>query len=71
MAGLATLTATPVQPTEMLADGHAIVDEDDLRRHVAEAAYYLAEHRGFEPGHELEDWLEAERQIKDEFILTA
>jgi hypothetical protein len=35
------------------------------RRHamIAEAAYYIAERRGFEPGHELEDWLCAEREI--------
>ena len=30
---------------------------------IAEAAYYLAEKRGFVPGHELEDWLRAETQI--------
>jgi hypothetical protein len=30
---------------------------------IATAAYYLAERRNFEPGHELDDWLEAERQI--------
>ena len=30
---------------------------------IAEAAYYSAEKRGFEPGHELEDWLEAEARI--------
>jgi hypothetical protein len=30
---------------------------------IAEAAYYCAEQRGFEPGHELEDWLEAEARI--------
>jgi hypothetical protein len=30
---------------------------------IAEAAYYCAEKRGFEPGHELEDWLEAEAGI--------
>jgi len=30
---------------------------------IAQAAYYLAEHRGFEPGHDLEDWLLAESQI--------
>ena len=28
---------------------------------IAELAYFKAEARGFEPGHELEDWLEAER----------
>ncbi len=27
---------------------------------IAELAYYKAESRGFEPGHELDDWLEAE-----------
>lgn len=37
----------------------------DLRHAMtAEAAYYLAERRGFEPGHELEDWLGAEAQIQ-------
>ena len=30
---------------------------------IAQAAYYLAEHRGFAPGHDLEDWLLAESQI--------
>ena len=30
---------------------------------IAEAAYYLAQQRGFEAGHELEDWLLAEGQI--------
>lgn len=27
------------------------------------AAYSAAERRGFEPGHEEDDWLEAERQV--------
>ena len=30
---------------------------------IAEAAYYRAEARGFEAGHELEDWLAAENEI--------
>jgi hypothetical protein len=30
---------------------------------IAEAAYYLAQQRGFEAGHDLEDWLRAESQI--------
>ena len=29
----------------------------------AEAAYFLAEKRSFQPGHELEDWLVAEQHI--------
>lgn len=31
---------------------------------TAEAAYYLAERRGFQPGHELEDWVAAEGEIQ-------
>jgi hypothetical protein len=30
---------------------------------IAEAAYYIAERRGFEPGAEEDDWLEAEAAI--------
>ena len=35
---------------------------------IAEAAYFRAERRGFAPGHELEDWLEAEIEIKGRLI---
>jgi Protein of unknown function (DUF2934) len=36
------------------------------RRHelIAVAAYHLAEGRNFEPGHETEDWLAAESQVR-------
>ena len=34
-----------------------------IEERVATAAYYRAEKRGFTPGQELEDWLEAEREI--------
>ncbi len=37
----------------------------DRDARIAELAYYKAESRGFEPGHELEDWFQAEQ----EFIL--
>jgi hypothetical protein len=30
---------------------------------IAELAYYKAENRGFAPGHELQDWLEAEQEF--------
>jgi hypothetical protein len=35
-----------------------------LRQAIAEAAYYKAERRGFAPGGEVEDWLEAERELR-------
>jgi len=37
--------------------------EEQTRLMIEEAAYYLAEKRGFAPGHELEDWLQAKAQI--------
>jgi hypothetical protein len=40
-------------------------DVDVYQSMIAEAAYYKAESRGFAPGHEMEDWLEAENDIMD------
>lgn len=37
---------------------------DDFHAQVAEMAYFLAEKRGFTPGHEMEDWLAAEAQLR-------
>ncbi|MEJ5211801.1 MAG: DUF2934 domain-containing protein [Burkholderiales bacterium] len=34
---------------------------------IREAAYYLAEKRGFAPGHELDDWLAAEAALDHDF----
>lgn len=39
--------------------------EADRRVLIAEAAFYIAESRGFGPGGELGDWLAAERQIEE------
>ena len=35
----------------------------DRDRRIAERAYFLYEARGCEQGHDLEDWLTAEREI--------
>ena len=40
------------------------VSGDELQRLVAEAAYYRAQRRGFTPGYELQDWVEAEVEVK-------
>jgi Protein of unknown function (DUF2934) len=41
-----------------------VVYNNDENYHIiiAEIAYYKAENRGFEPGYELDDWLEAEQE---------
>lgn len=42
------------------------VDFPNREARIAELAYYKAEHRGFDPGSELDDWLEAERELFEE-----
>ena len=44
------------------AEGHA-VDAERKCLMIAEAAYYRAQKRGFTPGGELQDWLEAECEV--------
>lgn len=38
------------------------------QRMIREAAYYHSMQRGFEPGHDVEDWLEAEAEIEQEVL---
>jgi len=49
--------------TEPRANVVPINLEDEIRRF----AYLLAERRGFEPGHEAEDWLVAEREVRQRY----
>lgn len=46
--------ATPVEP----ADRYQL---------IAEAAYFIAQRRGFAPGSELEDWIQAEAEVARRF----
>lgn len=38
----------------------------DVHERVARRAYGLFERRGGQPGHEIEDWLEAERNLRED-----
>lgn len=40
------------------------IGAEERQRMIAQAAYYRAEHRNFEPGHEVEDWLAAEKEVE-------
>lgn len=42
------------------------IDPDKFRKMVAERAYSKAEKRGFIAGHETENWLEAEAEIRNQ-----
>jgi hypothetical protein len=43
-----------------LAEGVTQVDPELRHEMIATAAYYIAEQRGFAPGHEQDDWYRAE-----------
>lgn len=45
------------------ANGATSLTPEERQRLIAEMAYYLAEHRGFGPDHDVDDWLEAESQV--------
>lgn len=64
------LIATPLAPdhrhalfADMPADNPGDFFLVDLRQQIADRAYKLAEQRGFAAGNELEDWLQAEREV--------
>ncbi len=72
-SAIATQTPTaqvkkaPMKPSivknEIRANLVPINVEEEIRR----LAYLLSERRGFEPGHEAEDWLAAEREIRQRY----
>jgi hypothetical protein len=45
------------------AKSENLVENEQFAR-IAVTAYYKAQARGFQPGHELEDWLTAEAEEK-------
>lgn len=59
----------PQAKPEGAQGGSASITREQRQFMICEAAYYIAEHRGFEPGHDVDDWLEAEQQI--DAVLTS
>lgn len=53
-----------VGPGEAGLGGGLDQAEEARRKEIAENAYYRAEKRGFTPGQEERDWLEAEAELK-------
>ena len=53
---------TDIETSAYETSGDAIYLPDRDAR-IAELAFLKAESRGFEPGHELEDWFEAEQEF--------
>jgi hypothetical protein len=60
-----TAVASRTKSTEVrTAPEESATSSTDLHELIETAAFYLAAERSFAPGHELDDWLEAERRIK-------
>ena len=51
------------QKSSFSGNARADLSPDEVRKLVSEAAYYRAKQRGFTPGHEVEDWVQAEAEV--------
>lgn len=58
-----TRTRTPRSDKEISPDARVELTREELQKLISEAAYFRAKRRGFEPGHELEDWIQAEAEV--------
>ena len=57
------MPATP--PDSIVTRSAAFIEPDERQALIADGAYFRAERRGFDPGHEIDDWLEAESEIDE------
>ncbi len=63
---LAKTKAAPKAKPQARMTKNSKDDETDLNFKIAMCAYYKAEARGFAQGFEMQDWLAAEAEIKNE-----
>lgn len=55
------------RPSIVKSDSRANVLPINLDDEIRRLAYLMSERRGFEPGHETEDWLAAEREVRQRY----
>jgi DUF2934 family protein len=58
-----TKTLRGIKPHSIVTRSGTCIEPDRRQSMIAEAAYYHSERRGFDPGHEVDDWLAAESQV--------
>jgi len=58
-----SVSAAATRPDSGLEANPVFMEPGQRRAMIAEAAYYRAERRGFEPGREFDDWCLAEGEI--------
>ena len=54
---------TPISAENAAAPSNGHSNAAELHDEIRRRAYELYQERGCEPGHEVEDWFEAERQV--------
>ena len=55
------------KPSIVKSDSRSNVLPINLEDEVRRLAYEMSERRGFEPGHENEDWIAAEREVRQRY----
>jgi len=58
---------TAAKPAIVKSEARATLLPINLEDEIRRLAYLLAERRGFQPGHEADDWLTAEREIRQRY----
>ncbi len=64
-ANPATKKKVSTKKTAASARGGSLISPRERYKMIATMAYYRAEQRNFEPGHDVEDWLDCERIIDE------
>jgi hypothetical protein len=59
------------QPAGIVRVGSELMSPEMRHDFIAQAAYFRAQRREFEPGHELDDWLAAEAEVDAALTLQA
>jgi hypothetical protein len=65
-------TESTLQKLSGNVNENGLATSDIERKHdaIAEIAYRKAEQRGFEPGHDVKDWLEAESEVLGSWFIN-
>ena len=58
---------TSKRPTIVRSETRATLVPINVDEEIRRLAYLLSERRGFAPGHETEDWLTAEQEIRERY----
>lgn len=58
---------TTAKPEIVRYETRATIVPISLEEEIRRLAYLMAERRGFEPGHEADDWFAAEREVRQRY----